>query len=113
MKWASILAAVAIRAEKLKQLARTTPDISSTAELSRDEIRALLRLKRLHKKRNEEVPDKTPTIGQAVMWLAELGGYTGKSSGGPPGSTTIGRGLEYITAGANMLAALRISRKMR
>ena len=113
MKWATILAAVAVRAEKLKQLARTTPDASATIELSRDEVRALIKLKRLHKKRTEEIPDNVPTIGQAVLWLAELGGYTGKSSGGPPGSTTIGRGLEYILVGVNVLAAHRISRKMR
>ena len=36
------------------------------------------------------------TIGQAVTHIAEIGGYTGKSSGGPPGSTTIGRGLERV-----------------
>ena len=36
------------------------------------------------------------TIGQAVTHIAEIGGYIGKSSGGPPGSTTIGRGFERI-----------------
>gem|GEM_PF-759660 len=34
--------------------------------------------------------------GQAVTYLAEIGGCTGKSSGGPPGSTTIGSGLERV-----------------
>jgi hypothetical protein len=113
MKWAAILAAVAVRAEKLKQLARTTPDLPASVELSRDEVHALIRLKRLNKKRTEEIPATMPTIGQAVVWLAELGGYTGKSSGGPPGATTIGRGLQYVAVGVDMLEALRIERKMR
>jgi hypothetical protein len=47
-----------------------------------------------------------PTIAQATLWLAELGGYTGKSSGGPPGSTTIGRGLQRVVDGALAVQAL-------
>jgi hypothetical protein len=35
-------------------------------------------------------------LEQAVLYVAEFGGYTGKSSGGPPGSTTIARGLERL-----------------
>jgi len=41
-----------------------------------------------------------------VRWVAEIGGYTGKSSGGPPGSTTIARGLEQVLVVARALAAL-------
>jgi len=36
----------------------------------------------------------------------ELGGYTGKSSGGPPGSVTLRRGLEKIATAANVLQEL-------
>ena len=39
------------------------------------------------------------------IWLAELGGYTGKSSGGPPGTITISRGLAKLRAGADAIAA--------
>jgi len=38
--------------------------------------------------------------------LAELGGYTGKSSGGPPGTITISRGLAKVRAAADAIAAL-------
>ena len=44
---------------------------------------------------------------QAALWLAELGGYTGKWSGGPPGSTTIGRGLERVLHGVEAVLAMR------
>ena len=36
------------------------------------------------------------TLGEAVGWLARLGGYTGAASGGPPGTITLSRGLETL-----------------
>jgi hypothetical protein len=63
-------------------------------------------LKREHKKKTEVVPDTMPTIAQATRWLADLGGYTGRSSGGPPGAITIRRGLEYLKPAAEMLRLL-------
>jgi hypothetical protein len=36
---------------------------------------------------------------------ARLGGYTGKSSGGPPGTTTISRGLEDVLVAARAISA--------
>lgn len=111
-KWATLLAAVALRIERLKYLARNEPNLPATVELTPLEIRALLLLKRKYKKRNEHIPDAMPTIGQATRWIAELGGYTGKSSGGPPGSITIQRGLDEIRAGALILEALDEDGKM-
>jgi len=105
-KWASLLFTVAVRIERLKHLSRQAPDQPASVDLSPHEIRALLLLKRKQKKRTETVPDTMPTISQAVRWLADLGGYTGKSSGGPPGSITIQRGLDRVTAGAEVLRAL-------
>ena len=104
--WATMLAAVAARIERIKYLARSSPDQPATVELSNHEIRALILLMRGITMRNETIPDTTPTIGQATEWIARLGGYTGKSSGGPPGSITIRRGLEKVRPGARVLAAL-------
>lgn len=105
IKWASILLAVATRIERLKQLARKSPDLPARTELQPVELRALLLLKRQQKKRTETVGDE-PTIAQAVRWLADLGGYTGTSSGGPPGSITIGRGLHDVLVAAAAIEAL-------
>lgn len=96
IKWATIMVAVASRIERIKRLAREQPDESASVELSKYEILALIKLKRLHKKQTETIADRVPTIEQATRWLAELGGYAGSSSSGPPGSTTIRRGLDYI-----------------
>jgi hypothetical protein len=113
IKWATLLAAVAMRVERLKHLARTQPETPATVELSAHELRALVLLKRRYKKRNETIPDDTPTIAQATLWIAELGGYTGKSSGGPPGAITIARGLERVLVVAEVVEALEPSRKKR
>jgi hypothetical protein len=102
IKWATILATVAARIERLKQLSRQSPEQPATIELRPVELRALVLLKRDQKKRTERVTDD-PTIGEATRWLADLGGYTGKSSGGPPGSITIGRGLRRVLDAARLL----------
>jgi hypothetical protein len=111
--WATMLAAVAARVERLKHLARTEPDAPATVELSALEIEALKRLKTQQKKKTETVGPGVPSISVAVRWLADLGGYTGKSSGGPPGSTTIGRGLEDVSVAARLLKSLRDDEEMR
>lgn len=108
--WATMLAAVSTRIERMKQLARTQPNAPATIEFTELEVEVLVFLKRKRKKKNEIIPDD-PTIEQAVLWTAELGGYTGKSSGGPPGSVTIRRGLERITIAAEAVELLRSSGK--
>jgi len=110
IKWAIILAANAMRIERLKHLSRHEPDLPASVELTPYEIGAVILLKRKYKKRTEQIPDTMPTIRQATLWIAELGGYTGKSSGGPPGAITIGRGFEFVAGAAAMLEALGIRR---
>lgn len=92
IKWAIIMAAVAMRIERLKYLARNSPAEPATVELTRNEIDATIVLRRPN---GYKIGD-TPTIAQVVRWIADLGGYTGKSSGGPPGSIVIGRGLREV-----------------
>lgn len=105
-KWVLFMASLAVRIERLKTLSRSQPDLPATTELSEPEIEALILLKRKHKKRTETISSSTPSLGQAVLWIAELGGYTGKSSGGPPGSITIRRGLLRLFPAAEMYAIL-------
>ena len=111
--WATLLAAVAARIERLRHLARNEPESPASIELSDVEIKALKLLKLDQKKKTEVIGDGMPSIAVAVRWIADLGGYTGRSSGGPPGAITIGRGLEELGPAARLLNALRKSRKMR
>jgi hypothetical protein len=87
-KWATLLATVATRAMRLTQIARATPDVPATSELTRTELEAIVALR----EPKNVGPGTIPTLGQAVRWIAEIGGYTGPWNG-PPGPTVIGRGL--------------------
>jgi hypothetical protein len=116
--FATMHAAVAARAERLKHLARTSPDQPASIELTLPERMAIAAL--AHEILNEPlapggrrqtklvVPDpETMDIGTAVAWIARFGGYTGKSSGGPPGAIVIGRGLQEVLVGARVYAVLQ------
>ena len=112
VKWASILAVVAARAEKLKYASRQTPDVSAAEHLSATEIEAIVLLKQQEKRKNETIGDEVPSLALAVRWLADLGGYIGKWNG-PPGATVIGRGLERIRPVELALQSLRDAGKLR
>lgn len=112
IKWATILAAVASRAEHLRHRARQAPDDPAESEFSPDELQGLLILKEREKRRTETIVPN-PTLAQAVRWVADLGGYVGSKSSGAPGTTTIGRGLERVLMAAEILAELRADGKLR
>lgn len=96
-RWATILAAVAIRVERLKHLARHEPSQPATVELSPDEVEALTAFRRKNGKRTDNF-DEPLTIEKAVLWLAEWGGYMGNpTKGRPPGTTVIARGMERLS----------------
>lgn len=96
VRWATMLAAVALRVERLKHLARTKPDEPATIELTPIEVDALRAAKRARfTKRTETIGDEMPTIATAVRWIAQFGGFQGKPSVSP-GSVTLGRGLERL-----------------
>lgn len=104
-KWATILAAVAVRVERLKLLSRREPERPATEEFSALELRALLLL-RFGRSGKKKYADATvPTLGDATTWLAQIGGYTGKSSGGPPGSVVLARGLQELAVAVRTLEA--------
>lgn len=99
-RWATIQASVAVRILRLTYLARTQPDLPATEELSRPEIDAVI----LMRKPKGTKRGATPTVGQITRWIADLGGYTGKFSGGPPGFIVIGRGLRRVEPAAMVLS---------
>lgn len=107
IKWATILIGVAARIERIKQLSRERPDLPATDEFSPAEIKAAALLyfgKAGKAKVNAAIK---PTIADVTLWIAFLGGYTGKtSSGGPPGATVLSRGLETVRAVAQAIEAL-------
>ncbi|MFI5298448.1 MAG: IS4 family transposase [Polyangiales bacterium] len=104
IKWATLHCAVATRALRLTHLARTAPDTPALEEFTQDEIDGAIVLRR---QRTKLKLGATPTVHEVVDMIACLGGYTGKSSGGPPGPTVIARGLEKIAVAAQVVASMR------
>jgi hypothetical protein len=105
IKWATLHFSVAIRAVRLAQLARTDPDLPASRQFTQDEIDAAIILRG---KRTKLAVGSDPPLSEMVLMIAHLGGYTGeKSSGGPPGPTVIGRGLNRVATAAEVVAATR------
>jgi hypothetical protein len=106
IKWATMLLAVGVRVERIKYLSREQPDLPATDEFTPLEIRAAALLHFGEAARTHLPPNATPTIAQVTLWIAKIGGYTGRtSSGGPPGAVTITRGLQEVRTAAKALAA--------
>lgn len=107
VKWATILAAVATRVERLKYFARNKAKLPATTELTIHEIVAL-KLDRARRTTTRPISlPEMPTIEEATRWIAEMGGWMGLKSSGPPGSTTLARGLERL---AMMVDAIALAR---
>jgi hypothetical protein len=104
-RWATILAAVACRVERLKLLSRKQPHVDAHTEFSQAELDAAIILS--HTK-NFAVGG-TMTLEQAVRLVASVGGYMNRKSDRPPGSITLRRGLDRITPAAEALEATRRS----
>jgi hypothetical protein len=96
VRWATILAAVAMRIQRLMKLARHEPELPATVELTRGEIKAII-VATKHQKMTAK-PDDILNIAEAVKWLGSLGGHSPSPSAGPPGARTIERGLEHIAS---------------
>lgn len=97
--WATLLAMAAVRIQRLMKRSREEPKVPAKEEFTEVELLAMQVLK-------EKRPKKKVTLGEAVRWVAELGGYTGKSSGGPPGAIVIARGLEEIRTATQLTKSL-------
>jgi hypothetical protein len=93
---ARISAAVAVRVVRLSYLARNDSQRPAGEEFPGLQLKALAAMVLSYRLLKKVPPLQKITVGQAVDWIARLGGYTGKSSGGPPGFITINRGLEVF-----------------
>lgn len=111
IKWATILAAVATRIERLRRLAREQPDAPATIELNADELEALVFLREQYVSAPSSRDELT--IKKAVRWIADLGGFVGNGANASPGAVTIGRGLEQLTMAAAVIAKLRADGRLR
>ena len=105
-RWITLKLSVAVRAKALLEASRHEPDVPADRDFAREEIDGALLL---HQREcgGKTAVGTTPTLGQMVTLIAQLGGYTGKSSGGPPGIVTFSRGMEKVQVATMVLSALR------
>ena len=77
---------------ELGYMARTRPDATCEICLAEEEWKILYRVAN----KTKELPEKPPTIHEAVVMIAKLGGFLGRKSDGHPGVTVIWRGLTKL-----------------
>jgi hypothetical protein len=83
---------VAWRIMDLNKAARLQPEAPADRWLSTAEWQALY----CYVHGTQKAPNQPPTIGQAVRWIAQLGGFLARKSDGHPGATTLWRGLQRL-----------------
>ena len=83
---------VAWRLLWLTYQARQQPEQACTLVLTSDEWQ-LLHQARLP---NQPLPSQPPSLHQAVLWIAQLGGFLARRHDGDPGAMTLWRGLRRL-----------------
>lgn len=83
---------VAWRVLALCKAAREEPDAAVSAWLGRAEWEALW----CHVHQRTALPKSPPSVGQAVRWVAQLGGFMARKGDGQPGPLTLWRGLHRL-----------------
>ncbi|MGI5819051.1 MAG: IS4 family transposase [Armatimonadota bacterium] len=84
----ALLSAVALRLLWMTYSARVNGDAPCTVAFTDLEWQALYRYHR-----RKAPPDEPPTLAEAVLWLAKLGGFLGRKSDGDPGVKVLWRGI--------------------
>ena len=84
-------------------LARALPDAPCTALLEEEEWQALYCT--IH--RTGLVPAQAPSLRQAVRWIAQLGGFQGRTGDGEPGVTVLWKGFQHLADLTMMYHILR------
>ena len=83
---------VAWRVFYLTKLGRETPEAPCTVFFQDDEWRALV----CFDKREREPPASPPTLREATLMVASLGGFLGRKRDGNPGTESMWRGLQRL-----------------
>lgn len=88
----AIYLVVAWRVGLLMRLGRSCPQWDAERLLTRQEWQAAWIVAR------QKVPDKTPTLRQALHMIARLGGFMGRKGDGEPGVKSLWIGLQRVAA---------------
>jgi len=73
-------------------LGRVVPDLPCTVLLDLDDWQALYGAIQ----RTPPPPDTPPSLRQALLWMAQLGGFLASRKAGEPGVTVLWRGFQHL-----------------
>lgn len=95
----ALYAVIAWRIAWMTYLARENPNLPCTVAFSQMEWQALWRQAHPGKR----PPSKPPSLKDAVLWLAKLGGFLGRKSDGNPGVKVLWSGMHNLNIGIRFL----------
>jgi hypothetical protein len=110
-RWAIFVSSMAATVEQLKHLARHSPTAPASSLLSREQIDALIAVRRLLTMPNEPPykPGDDPPVSVVERWLADLGGYMHSPHLSRPGTVVLTRGLILLE---NYVVGIRAYRQL-
>lgn len=106
LRWKRCLATFSVIAWRIQYAAllfRVAPDLPCTVLLEVGEWQALYCT--IHN--TVALPKTVPTLSQAVLWIAKLGGFLHRKSDGYPGVTVIWKGFQHLADLSRMYSLLR------
>jgi len=103
MKAVAVYSLAAFNIMQLTYQSRQTPDASCEVVLSRQQWEALYMLKF----KTNKLPKQPPSLQDATKWLAQMGGYLGRKSDGPPGLKTVWLGYESLLQAVALYEVLK------
>jgi hypothetical protein len=90
----SLMLVAAWRVEQVKIASRVDGDASCEEYFDPSEWKPVYMVA----KKTRQLPKQAPTMNDFMLLLAKMGGYLNKKGQGPPGSTTIWRGMRKLEA---------------
>ena len=99
----ALFAVIAWRILYATLLGRLDADISCEVLLQRFEWQALY----CRANSTTKLPKKPPTLKQAILWIAKLGEYLGRTNDLPPGATVLWRGFVALHEASQMFLIFR------
>jgi Transposase DNA-binding/Transposase Tn5 dimerisation domain len=103
MKAVAVYSLAAFNIMQLTYQSRQTPDASCEIVLRPRQWEALYMLKF----KTNKLPKQPPTLQEATRWLAQMGGYLGRKSDGPPGLKTVWLGYESLLQAVALYEVLK------
>ena len=92
IRYLTVMSVLAWRIFFITLLARTDPQQSCTGIFCNEEWKVLY--SKIY--RTKTYPSTPPTIKEAVLWVAKLGGFLGRKNDGDPGPLTLWRGWRRL-----------------